>query len=320
MMIGQPVYPRTKVAGSSPRTWIAFPPISPTPVRDFRTVDFTAQIMPPAQADGGGMVVDCPPGGVGVIPDPNASETVLPTITEVQWRISNAPDSKVVDPDPGLRLIGDPTFDATSTTQLLGDMMADSVYLFEVIIQLDDGRILLQQVSLACLEAEFKIRKLGPCEVAFDYDQWIMAFPEFSALPEPLAQNYWDNASMLFANDCYSCIDNPDQRRDVLNLLTAHVATLFAPPPIGRGGSPTALVGALTNKSVGGVSVGSTGLFPGVSGTQAWYLQTPYGAKFWMLTRACRLFHYVQGPQRYPYPPGQIWPPNWGVPWPSNSW
>ena len=111
---------------------------------------------------------------------------------------------------------------------------------------------------------------------------------------------------MLFRS-CSSPVQNLDERKELLLLLTAHLAALFGGPNGGGGFSP-AMTGVITSKSVNGVSLGSSGMFPGVSGTQAWYMTTKYGQAYWMKVRAYRLFYYAPGFQRLMISPFTNWP------------
>jgi hypothetical protein len=286
---------------------IGFSPIGPSPVRDFRTVDFTRDITPP------------PPGApwvsLPIFPSPPPT-TPMATIQQATWTCDTEPDSAGLDPDPSARLIQSPTFDATSTSQLIGDCVDGCSYFFTIEVTLSDNRILVKQASMACFSYHTHLASLQPGAIPFDYDEFISRFPEFGALPESQAQEYWDQACVMFRNDGSSPEQDEGQRRVILDVLTAHMAALFALPPIGRGGIG-AMVGVTTSKSVNGVSVGNSGLLPGFTGTRAWLAMTQYGLKYLALTAGYRAFHYVQGPQRYPYPPNRVWPPYGYMPyWP----
>ena len=86
---------------------------------------------------------------------------------------------------------------------------------------------------------------------------------------------------------------------NMLNLLTAHLAQLFAPLPTGQPAS--GLVGRITSASEGSVSVSAE--FP-ASPAAAWFLQTAYGAAFWQMSAPFRTARYLPGPQRVNNP----WP------------
>lgn len=83
------------------------------------------------------------------------------------------------------------------------------------------------------------------------------------------------------------------KRQMLLGLLTAHIATMFAPVG-GEASSP--LVGRITNATEGSVNVAVD--FPTAAG-QEWYAQTKYGAMFWAATTQYRLGRYHPGPQRF---------------------
>jgi hypothetical protein len=294
---------------------ISLAPIGPDPVRDFRMVDFTNDITPPTIP-----LYPTPPIYPSIPPPVTTPHPPSATISSSVWTIWLDPDSNVQDPDPSAHLIGNPALASTSVAQLIGECLDGCTYLLAIQANLSDGRVLVKEASLACVSYKTQLQSLPEGAIPFDYDEWIRKFPELSGLPEQLAQGYWDEAGLIFRNDCTSPEWDLDKRREILDLLTAHCAMLFAPPPIGRGGGgANALGGVLTNKSVDGVSVGSSGLFPGVNGTQAWYLTTQYGQKAWRLMAAYRTFHYVQGPQRYPYPPNRTWPPSYGAYYPYWS-
>jgi hypothetical protein len=276
-MSAVPGYPPTAPAASR---IVVLPPIYPAPVRDFRIFDFTAPIKPATKA----------------------------AITAASWSCTVDAQSEVVDPTPSGRLIGAPSFDTFTTTQLIGDCVDNCLYALSAQVTVTDGRILVLNGSLYCSGLP-AVAILPDGALVFDYDEFVIKFPEFMPLSEELLAGYWAQAGMLFRNDATSSEQDPVIRREILDLLTAHCAVLFAPPPVGRGGGgSSALGGVLTSKSVNGVSVGSSGVFPGMSGTQAWYMLSSYGQKAWMMTRAYRTFHYLPGPQRFPSSNNPIWP------------
>jgi hypothetical protein len=256
---------------------IAFPPISPSPVRDFRAFDFTKDINPPIS-------------GYFYQPAPVAPASIMEAI----W-------SGVTDPAPSDRMIGPPVFDVTTTSQLIGDCVDGCTYALSAQVKLSDGRILVKNGTLVCLSAETQAENatanLPPGVLAFDYDEWLTKYPEFSQVPEPQAEGFWLQAGIIFRNDLTSPEWDPVVRRDILDTLTAHLAMVLLPPPLGRGGI-SGMVGPISSKSVNGVSVSSSGI-AGFSGMRAWYASTPYGLKYLALTAAYRTFHYIPGPQRF---------------------
>ena len=75
----------------------------------------------------------------------------------------------------------------------------------------------------------------------------------------------------------------------LLYLLTAHITALLN----GINGQPPAgVVGRLSNTSQGAVSV-ATEYSSTVTDSQAYYLQTPWGAQYWQSTLRFRTARYV---------------------------
>lgn len=155
----------------------------------------------------------------------------------------------------------------------------------------------------------------------FDYGAWVARFPELSTVTQPAAQNYFDAAGFLLTNSDCSVVQDVTKRLVLLNLLTAHLAKLFATI---NGAAPSGLVGAIKSATEGSVSV-STGLGE-MSGSEAFYVQTPYGFLFWQMTLKYRSALYVPAPQQFNSPGRYIGAPgteyfggNWGGfgrPWP----
>lgn len=146
--------------------------------------------------------------------------------------------------------------------------------------------------------------------VTFDYDAWVVRYPEFAAVPEALAQAYFDEAGLYCANDTCNPPFGTGILPTLLNMLTAHIAWLNAPRdpsgnPAGTGQPAPSIVGRISSATEGSVSV--TAEFTASGGpSEAWYLQTKYGAAFWQATAQFRTMRYsarptiVAGPV-YPY-------------------
>jgi Protein of unknown function (DUF4054) len=255
-----------------------FDPILPAPTRDYFTFDFTREVqnIPPG----------APPG--------------TPFIQAATWSITIEPTTAdpTLDPTPASRLIGAPIFDDNHTSHLAGDMVDGVVYVLTAQVTVSDGRILQKSGEVTCLiQREPVIPPLDPGVVPFDYDRFISAYPQFTGVNSDIMERLWTSAGLLFRNDSTSPEQDLPTRAYLLSLLTAHLALLFSGGPGGYGA--TGMVGRINSKSVNGVSVSADG-FPGVNGTQAWYLSTQYGALFWKMTAAYRTMHYFPGPIRYP--------------------
>jgi len=255
-----------------------FDPILPAPARDYFTFDFTPEIS------------KVPPG----------SPVATPVIVTAAWALAVEPTSEITDPDLAARLIGDPVFDAYHTSQLAGDMLDGCIYLLSAQVTTSDGRILAKSAELICLTQREPAPppSVDTGSVVFNYDQFISQFPAFAGANTDVLESCWAYAGIIFRNDATSPEQDLPTRAYLLYLLTAHIATIFAGPGAGGGFNATGMVGRINSKSVNGVSVSADG-FPGVTGTQAWYLTTQYGAMYWRATAAYRTMHYFPGPQRW---------------------
>lgn len=126
--------------------------------------------------------------------------------------------------------------------------------------------------------------------VQFDYGAWIKAYPEFSGtVSNPQAQEFWDLAT-LENQDCAVPASGEFKQRKLLNLLTAHIASLFKRIQDGGNG----LVGRISDATEGTVSVSAQAEYP--PGTAQWFQQTQYGALYWQLTSYRRTMRYIPGP------------------------
>lgn len=123
--------------------------------------------------------------------------------------------------------------------------------------------------------------------VTFDYPKWVVRYPEFASVQEPLAQAYFAEATIYLRNDGSGPTNSPTVQLSLLNMLTAHITALYA---IVDGKAASDLVGRISNATEGSVSVQAD--MEAMPGTAAWFLQTKYGASFWQATAAYRTFRY----------------------------
>lgn len=139
--------------------------------------------------------------------------------------------------------------------------------------------------------------------VTFNFDTWIAQAPEFTPVGPTLGQNYFIRATFLCANDtCNPAygLDNTGAGLGVLlYLLTSHIAWLNAPRdangnPAATGSPASPIVGRIDQASEGSVSVhADMGDADAGSPSQAWYMQTKYGAEYWAMTAGVRTARYV---------------------------
>lgn len=149
-------------------------------------------------------------------------------------------------------------------------------------------------------------------QVSFDYAAWLALYPEFdvnSAQPvsEAQANLYFTLAGALHANDGGGPVTSAALQSAYMNMVTAHVAKLNAQL---AGGAPNpGLVGRISDASEGSVSVRSE-YSSQVSQSQAFWVQTSYGAMYWAATAQYRTFRYsplptVVVPGPYPFAGGR---------------
>lgn len=136
--------------------------------------------------------------------------------------------------------------------------------------------------------------------VTFNYTTWIARYPEFTLVEEPLATEYFTEATLYWRNDGTSLCSTIDLQSMFLNMITAHIAWLNAlrdasgnPSTTGTQIAPS-LVGRISAASEGSVSVSTENSYP--SGTDQWWQQSKYGSAFWAATAQYRTARYLPGP------------------------
>lgn len=140
--------------------------------------------------------------------------------------------------------------------------------------------------------------------VTFDFATWSGQFAEFAACTQAQGQGWFDRASLICANQLCNPANWPTATlQTLLYLLTSHIAWLNAPRdangnPAATGAPPPPVVGRINSFSEGSASGGADMGDANVgSPSQAWYMQTKYGAEFWASTASFRTAQYVPGPR-----------------------
>lgn len=137
--------------------------------------------------------------------------------------------------------------------------------------------------------------------VPFDYNAWVALFPEFANVNSAQAGLYNQLAGLYF--DTQGWPSGLTQAPSLMNLLTAHIAWLYAPRdalgnPSSTGTvSAPALVGRISSATQGSISVQSE-YDANSSPSEKWYSQSKYGAALWAALAQFRTGFYVPGPQR----------------------
>ena len=111
-------------------------------------------------------------------------------------------------------------------------------------------------------------------------------YPFFSELTDTQLNSLFRKACLRLRNDAKSCVKDIEVRKEFLYLIVAHLATLQAQVDAGN-----PLVGRLSSASEGSVSVSSE--YGTLGNSEKWWVQTPYGAKFWQMTAIFRTSLYV---------------------------
>lgn len=137
--------------------------------------------------------------------------------------------------------------------------------------------------------------------VVFNPTSFKLRYPEFNTVSDTVLQMYFDEATLYLNNTDRSLVQDVVIRSLLLNMIVAHISALNSGV---NGQSPSGIVGRINSATEGSVSVGADyGL---VTASQAWYLQTKYGAEYWAATTRYRRMRYVVG--RSYSPPPQINP------------
>lgn len=141
--------------------------------------------------------------------------------------------------------------------------------------------------------------------VAFDYAKWAARYPEFSAVNQATAEEYFAEATMYHANDGGGPVCNSILQLTLLNMLTAHIAARYSAPG-GGAQAANSLVGRISNATEGSVSVGTQNEYG--PGTVQWFQQTKYGSDYWNATKQFRTMRYRPRPGTSANYPGWLYP------------
>lgn len=130
--------------------------------------------------------------------------------------------------------------------------------------------------------------------VTFNYSTWQGMFPAFRSTPEPVAKGYFLRACLLFANDTANPAFRDGNMEMLFYLLVSHIAALSPPPEDqgeGSAGGPQ-LVGRLASATQGSNSASAQWDGSGVP-SEAYFVQTQFGAEFWQATAQYRTGRYI---------------------------
>lgn len=123
--------------------------------------------------------------------------------------------------------------------------------------------------------------------VVFVIAEFRALYPSIKATDEQLLMFFSIAESFLDNTKC-SVVKDLEQRKYMLYLLVAHMAALNQQTEEGN-----AVVGRLSSATEGTVSVSLD--YGTMGNNERWYLQTPYGAMYWQLTKRYRSMLYRLG-------------------------
>lgn len=131
--------------------------------------------------------------------------------------------------------------------------------------------------------------------VTFDPSIFVDAnhYPEFAAVPAGQLNFNFLRAQLLLRNSCGSRVVDANAREVMLDLLVAHLTFLTnGIPPLTP---PPGIVGRIDSATEGSVSV-TAEYSTNVSQSEAFYIQTKYGALYWEMTAQYRTGVYIGAP------------------------
>lgn len=128
--------------------------------------------------------------------------------------------------------------------------------------------------------------------VEFDVAQFRESYPNLASTDAQL-EDYFAIAETFLLNTECSVVKDLSTRRRMLYLLTAHIATLNSNA---ENGQP--IVGRVSSATEGSVSVSID--YGTMGNNERWYLQTPYGAMYWQMTKRFRSALYRLGKKPMP--------------------
>lgn len=129
--------------------------------------------------------------------------------------------------------------------------------------------------------------------VVFDPAAFKARYPAFAGVSDAVLQGCFDDATLYLSNKDCSIVQDIEKRKQLLWMLTAHIAYLGgALNPAGSGGGALP-VGRMSSATEGSVSISTEYAAPW---SAAWFSQSSWGAAFWQATLSLRSFRYRPRP------------------------
>lgn len=123
--------------------------------------------------------------------------------------------------------------------------------------------------------------------VVFDLVEFRALYPTITATDAQL-EDYFAMAETFLDNTECSVVKDLGSRKRMLYLLVAHIATIT-----GVAAKGNIIVGRIASATEGTVTVSID--YGTMGNNERWYLQTPWGAMYWQLTKRYRSAVYRMG-------------------------
>lgn len=133
--------------------------------------------------------------------------------------------------------------------------------------------------------------------VQFDFGLFARSYPQLAGIGEPMAEQFFTIAQDIHRNDGGGPIGNPVQQLNLLNMVVAHLAQLYAPRdgsgnPSATGTAAPTLPGRISSATEGSVSVQTEALTAFNTAQAQYFSQTTYGQLYWAATAFARTGRY----------------------------
>ncbi len=128
--------------------------------------------------------------------------------------------------------------------------------------------------------------------VIFDPEEFRDMFPVILATDAQLNMFFKMAEGFLSNTEC-SLVKDLEERKLMLYQLVAHIATMNSQVESGN-----SVVGRVASASEGSVSISLD--YGTMGNNERWYLQTPYGANYWQMTKRYRSMLYRLGKSPMP--------------------
>lgn len=134
--------------------------------------------------------------------------------------------------------------------------------------------------------------------VTFNEAAFLLRYPQFVAFatanPGALQERFNEVTAIYINNTLTSIVTDVTERTYLINYAIAHMLAIEGATATGGQGSTSGTVGRVSSATEGSVS--ATLDMGAVSGSEAWWLQSQYGATYWNATAKYRTFRYGRAP------------------------